>query len=669
MKDNQLFYYEVLVNMPKFFGVLTYTSHIRYSAGHRVIVPVGKRERPGIIYRLLEKKPSLDVQLKMIKRVIDEEDPLSPSELGFIEWVSSYYHYPIGVLAFEAIPKCSRLKKGFHVKAFEGEKKDLPRLTNLQQEIIFSIEKDFNVNQFSRHLILGVTGSGKSILYLHLMKSVLEQKKSVQFILPEINLTPQFITLFSQHLGVPVLTYHSGMTSAKKYETYLYLKNTKNPCLLIGVRSSVFLEVNNIGLIVVDEEHDSSLKQDVRCPYHARDLALKKAQLNQIPIVLGSATASLENYYHYQKHSNHQGRHFYLLNERVKTLMPQVELIDMKKEQSLDFYPISDKAIGEIKKRFELQEKVIVYVNKLGFSHYLLCKSCGYQFKNAACGCDNNLRVFKNKNLLSCAYCEYKVPLPKQCPDCGSLDFHHKGFGTEKVKEVLNKVFPSAKIERFDRDEVSSIKKLEELLNRFDQNEIDILVGTQMIAKGHNFKDVNFVLILGVDQLLSQSDFRSQEKFYQMVTQVSGRAGRFDKQGLVYIQTHRPESAIFDYIQQANTIGFYEQELVFREKAYCPPFSNTTALFLSAKSQNYLVEQISKLHFTLKQYKDKNKLDLKLSEPYPSQIEKKASYFTWIIFLRSQDRKALHQTLSYVEHLSIPSDLILKIDVDPIVTT
>ena len=296
----------------------------------------------------------------------------------------------------------------------------------------------------------------------------------------------------------------------------------------MGARSAIFLPIKNLGLIIVDEEHDLSFKQEDRCPYHARNVAIKRAQNLGIPVVLGSATPSTDTLRLFELNK----ANYYRMKTRVfDALLPEIQLIDLRcegkekaKSYSRNHWPISLAAVSEMEKFLAKGEQVLVFVNRLGYANYLQCRACGHQF--FCQNCSIPLKYFKGKNQLRCQHCDYGEAVPVGCPECDNVNILQRGFGTEKIEEVLQKIFPDKVVKRFDRDELLTIKHIEARLNEFHQKEIDILVGTQMLSKGHNFKRVNLVLILGVDVQLGYPDFRSQEKVFQQVSQVSGPGGK-----------------------------------------------------------------------------------------------------------------------------------------------
>lgn len=657
-----LTYYQVAANFPKNKSILTYSSEESYNPGDLVEIPLGARVAHGVVIKA-ESEAIENVKIKKILGLIENAYSLSSRELELYSWMSSYYHYPLGKLIFDSLPKV--LQRPRKPSFVVGENLEIPYSLTLDQKKIYdSITKDLS-SGYSRHYIHGVTGSGKSLIYLSLIKDVLKSGKSAQFLLPEINLTPQFIEMFKKHLGCEIYSYHSGVTPSEKYHIWKRLKSEEKPILVMGVRSSLFLPIENLGLIVVDEEHDHSFKQQDRCPYNARDVALKKGMIFKIPVILGSATPTVENFYSYSREED--GRKYYPLKNRVGNgVLPKLIVKDVRGEDSdLETYPFSFETLEKIKERLEAGEQVLVFINKLGFSNYLQCRNCGHKFKNDQCGCENNLRYFKQKNILSCSHCDFTMKVPNSCPECGSLSLLTKGFGTERVEEVLTKNLHPYKIDRFDRDEIITLKDLNEKLEAFHGKKIDVLVGTQMLSKGHNFKRVNLVVILGFDQMLNYADFRASEKAYQLANQVMGRAGRYEGGGEVIIETMNPDHSLFKYLKDHDFDEFYKEEIKLRELCFCPPYSRIAMLYFSSRFRDRLISQVTVEAKKLRILSSSHFKNVKVLGPAPMSIEKKANAYTWAIMLKSADLKELHLLLkTFVDNVEEQSGVSYKIDVD-----
>lgn len=636
-----------------------------FKEGHLVQVPLGKRTALGCIIGR-EKMPSssLSYQHKLILKTEDLELALGPKELELYQWMARYYHYPLGQIIFDSLPEIMKRPKKLEFKIGEG----LPLLHELnfeQKEIAQDILN--KAQEFSRFYIHGVTGSGKSTIYLELIKKRLEQLQSVLFLVPEINLTPQFINLFQTHLTGPIIPFHSGLSKSEKYHIWKFIKSYDGPLTVLGVRSSIFLPIKKLGLIIIDEEHDSSFKQNDRCPYNGRDVAIKKSQILNIPVVMGSATPCVENYYNFFiKKNTDPNIHSYVMKKRAQGLFPQIEIVDIRQNKKGEngHWPLSEKALDALKEILEKKERALVFVNRLGFANFLQCKACGHKFCDP--GSDIPLRYFKNKNMLCSTHSDYKIPLPTWCPECGNLEIWQQGFGTEKIQEVLQGIFKEKRIERFDRDEINNFVKLEQRLSDFQRGDIDILVGTQMLAKGHNFPKVNLVIILGIDSQLNYPDFRAMERTYQLLTQISGRAGRFSDSlsPKVLIQTLGPNLELFSDIKGENFDHFYQKELEVRKSLELSPFSRQCAIFLTSGNKEQLIEKSKEYASLISDWCKRNQLSLFLQGPVPLLIEKRQNKFTWCILLQSSKASHLH---SACEMASVhrPKGIVFKMDIDP----
>lgn len=667
-------YLQIAVSAPVGDGILTYKKNpsLDVHAGDLVEVPLGRRKAKGVVVEnLLNTEQLKEViskfETKEIASKVADSFSLSAKELELYTWMAKYYHYNLGMLVWDCLPKILKRPREADIE-FGKNLKFEHQLNEDQNHIFTNISKKLS-SGFDRYYIHGVTGSGKTLIYLNLMKKVLSQGKSVLFLLPEINLTPQFIETFKSYLDCPILSYHSGVTDSHKNEVWKYLKtHTDKPVLIMGVRSSVFLPSENIGLIIVDEEHDQSFKQSDRCPYNGRDVAIKKAQIFNCPIVMGSATPALENYYTFK---NLKPENYFTLKNRASGGFPDIKLIDARKEsgksKSMDellIWPFEQQALDLMRESFSKNEQVLVFVNRLGFANFVQCRNCGHKFEDPNTGVP--LRYFKNKKMLSSGHSDYQIPLPEICPSCGNMNLLQMGFGTEKLQEVLQKVFPDKVIERFDRDEITTLEKLEDSLEKFHQGEIDVFVGTQMLSKGHNFKKVNLVLILGIDSMLNFPDFRAMERTYQMLVQILGRAGRYSADAKVVIQTLLPENQLFKFVIDHDFNGYYDFELKPRKIGNFPPFSKMCSIHISSKNRDQMVAKLAHEVDQMDRFCKARGLEVEIMGPTPGMIERRANMFTWSILLTSSDVNHLHTLINYFKNAnSLDNHYSVKIDVDP----
>jgi primosomal protein N' (replication factor Y) (superfamily II helicase) len=438
-----------------------------------------------------------------------------------------------------------------------------------QHAALSELRDTVNARKFSGMLLHGVTGSGKTAVYLAAMRSVLESGRSAILLVPEIGLTPAVAADLHQIFGDEVAILHSALTDRERAEQWHRIKRGEAR-IVVGTRSAVFAPVEDLALILVDEEHDASYKQEETPRYHARDVAVMRAKMDDAVVVLGSATPSLESYFNAKKNK-------YALIElpdRVeKRALPEVEIVDMRQEfQETGHEPvISRKLSEEIKDRLERKEQVMILLNRRGYSPVVLCRSCGEKLECTNCAIA--MTHHKREHKMVCHYCGYTAPVPKSCVHCGSEYVYFLGTGSEKLEELLHGMFPQARIARLDRDTVRGHKDFERTLSALDEGELDIVVGTQMIAKGHDIHGVTLVGVVGADAALGLPDFRAAERTFQLLTQVAGRAGRGQTPGKVILQTYFQDHYAVQYAAHHDFIGFYEKELRFRSWMHYPPYS------------------------------------------------------------------------------------------------
>ena len=526
-----------------------------------------------------------------------------------------------------------------------------------QQKASDEIQTAFG--KFQPFLLYGITGSGKTEVYFDAMAKVLAQGRQVLFLLPEINLTPQLLKRVEDRFAdVPTAVLHSQMAAGKRTQDYLraMLGQAK---LVIGTRLAVFTPMDDVGLIVVDEEHDGSFKQDNELRYHARDLAVWRAKQSGCPVVLGSATPSLESW-----HKAQSGAYRLLqLTERAHAAaqLPQVDILNVGRLKLDNGF--SPQALQLLKQNFEAGGMSLVYLNRRGFAPALFCGDCGHTF-----GCPNcsaKMVLHQRARQLRCHHCDYREPIPFKCPDCGNQDLTAVGHGTQRVEETLRAFLPKATVVRVDRDSTAHKNDWADLYRRIADNEIDILVGTQMLAKGHDFARLNLVIVLNADGSLYSADFRAPERLFAELMQVSGRAGRADKPGKVLIQTQLPEHPVFAAVKAQDYAVFAENELNERQMFAMPPFGFQTAVRADAPRVADAMEFLNAAKETLapllpesvSQFGAAPMLMVRLAERERAQI-----------FLESPSRQDLHRAVSlWVQVLQQNRDGKIRwsVDVDP----
>jgi primosomal protein N' (replication factor Y) len=438
-----------------------------------------------------------------------------------------------------------------------------------QQDALKKVNDGVRAEKFSGMLLHGVTGSGKTAVYLAAMRSVLEAGRSAILLVPEIGLTPAVAADLHLVFGDEVAILHSAFTDQERAEQWHRIKRGEAR-VVVGTRSAVFAPVSNLALMIVDEEQDSSYKQEETPRYHARDVAVMRAKMAGAVVVLGSATPSLESYFNAKKNK------YALMNlpDRVENRpLPEVEIVDMRQEfqETGKEQVISRKLIEQIKQRLDRKEQVMVLLNRRGYSPVALCRACGNRMECRNCAIA--MTHHKGSNRMVCHYCGFMAPVPKVCGECGSEYVYFLGTGSEKLEELLHGLFPQARIGRLDRDTVRGNEDFERALNALNEGELDLLVGTQMIAKGHDIHGVTLVGVVGADMALGFPDFRAAERTFQLLTQVAGRAGRGQTPGKVILQTYFPDHYAVQYAALHDFVGFYEKELRFRSWMHYPPYS------------------------------------------------------------------------------------------------
>ena len=697
-----MIYHRISVNVPLSDGLLTYSHSEPLPPGTRVLVPFRNKTVVGIVWET-DIAPDIDAaRILSVQTAFLGEPPLPENWRDLLSFTSRYYHYPTGQAVFAALPQGLKetravempqpplfyalneagraqtppparfnkkaalwdalLSGGMTMAALKQVNAQAVKLiedwaeqgwietTEAANPILRSSEFQLNADQqqasdeiqttfgsFQPFLLYGITGSGKTEVYFDAMAKVLAQGRQVLFLLPEINLTPQLLKRVENRFAdVPTAVLHSQMAAGRRTQDYLraMLGQAK---LVIGTRLAVFTPMDDVGLIVVDEEHDGSFKQDNELRYHARDLAVWRAKQSGCPVVLGSATPSLESW-----HKAQSGAYRLLqLTERAHTAaqLPQVEILNVGRLKLDNGF--SPQALQLLKQNFEAGGMSLVYLNRRGFAPALFCGDCGHTF-----GCPNcsaKMVLHQRARQLRCHHCDHREPIPFKCPDCGNQDLTAVGHGTQRVEETLRAFLPKAAVVRVDRDSTAHKNDWADLYRRIADNEIDILVGTQMLAKGHDFARLNLVIVLNADGSLYSADFRAPERLFAELMQVSGRAGRADKPGKVLIQTQLPEHPVFAAVKAQDYTVFAENELNERQMFAMPPFGFQTAVRADAPRVADAMEFLNAAKETLapllpesvSQFGAAPMLMVRLAERERAQI-----------FLESPSRQDLHRAVS-----------------------
>ena len=529
-----------------------------------------------------------------------------------------------------------------------------------------SVEPDAQLPT-STFLLHGVTGSGKTEIYLQAIAHALEKGQGAIVLVPEISLTPQTVERFkarfsSGKLQTLVAVLHSHLSAGERHDEWHKIRQGRAR-IVIGARSAIFAPVEPLGLIIVDEEHESTYKQEEAPRYHARDVAVMRGQMENAVVVLGSATPSLESFYNCKK-----GKFTLLeLPERVDDQkMPRTRVVDMRQTKRDDKgTPIFSPQLKEaITQRLEKGEQTILFLNRRGYSTSLQCPKCGY-----VCECPNcsiSLTYHRVEQKLACHICGHNERVPNVCPNekCKNPAIRFAGTGTQKVEDILGKLFPHARVRRMDADVMKKKDDYRRVLGEFRHGEIDILIGTQMIAKGLHFPNVTLVGIIYADSALHQPDFRAGERTFQLLTQVAGRAGRGDIEGEVFVQAFTPFHPAIQYARRHDFVGFFEQELEFRQQLNYPPFSRVALLTLKGRNEDKV--KFSAEH--LKRELEKTELkDLTISGPAPAPLLRAENFYRHQIMLRTRAMSRLSQSLAKITAtLTLPDDVTLAVDIDPV---
>ncbi len=536
-------------------------------------------------------------------------------------------------------------------------------LTDEQSAVLTKIKKPLQSQSYRAFLLHGITGSGKTEVYIRAIKETISHGKSALMLVPEIALTPVFSKRLRSVFGKEVAILHSSLSTGERFDEWRRIRNGKAQ-VVIGTRSAVFAPLQNLGLIVVDEEHDGSYRQHEMPFYNARDVAIVRASNAKAVIILGSATPALESF-----HNSQIGKYEYLsLPNRIENRpLAKAEIIDMREvfaagSDDKILAPQLLKAIEETHKR---GEQTIILLNRRGFSQFVLCRSCGESIR--CMNCDITLTFHKSRQKLVCHYCSHSVTAPEKCPSCESEFIYFLGEGTEQIEKILEEKFPQLSISRLDRDTTKKRREMENVLSAFSEGKIDMLVGTQMIAKGHDFPNVTLVGVVSVDAGLSMPDFRSAEKTFQLLTQVAGRAGRGNRKGSVLIQSYYPEHYALQHAKEQNYKEFYKREIEFRKSMNYPPFVALASILIKHPNHNYAFENAKILRDSLDSANEKNHCIV--LGPAPAPLSRLKGEHRLQILIKSRNRKHLRQTIDFAvaqAHENNCDMKIVYIEIDPI---
>ena len=638
--------------------------------GTRVIVPLMKKEVRGVVLR--EHTEPIDEEWKSkirpITSVIDSAPVVSREQLALWQWMSSYYMCSLGEVMAAALPggldkrltnPPKRRKKAMEV--YTGPIEPMHALSEAQQRAVEAIHQCYRQKAIT--LLHGVTSSGKTDIYIHLIQAQLQAGKNVLYLVPEIALTTQLTSRLQCVFGDRLIVYHSRFTDAEREQ--LYIASAKQePHVVIGARSAIFLPVPNIGLIIVDEEHDPSYKQAEPAPrYHARAAAIVLAKEHKAHVLLGTATPSIESYYLAQK-----GVYGLVsLTERFGGVeLPQITLVDLQRQYTRKemYGHFSDPLVERIRQCLADNKQVILFQNRRGYAPQIQCTSCGQPPR--CIQCDVPMTYHKRENELRCHYCGYHTLVPSVCPQCGGA-MKTIGFGTERIEDEIQHLFPEARVLRMDLDTTRNKNAYQDIINAFARHECDILVGTQMVTKGLHFDDVRLVAVLNADPLFNQPDFRAYERAYQMLEQVAGRAGRKGTKGEVWIQTFDPSNAVLEMVKQHDYWALYNQQIAERSTFHYPPFHRL--IIIQMKDHNGV--RVHTYACQLQEYLNRI-FGARVSGVAIPPIERVQAYTLRELVVRieqganiAEAKRRIREAIDYVSSISTNKNVKTIVDVDP----
>ncbi|MBV2169717.1 MAG: primosomal protein N' [Bdellovibrio sp.] len=675
MSSDQLWRVAVDAPLPE---ALTYSYSGPLQRGQLVNVPLGRRKVKGLVLGPATAVP--DFEVKSIDSLDEEYSALPEPFMKWLEWLAQYYIHPVGQVVQSAFPPLRKTDKQRQSKRPpvipQLESDSALHLTDEQQTCFESIAQYSN---FSTHLVFGVTGSGKTEVYLRLLDKVLKEGKRGLVLVPEISLTPQLIQRFARRFGDKIAALHSQLTDRERTNQWWDVVEGRKS-ILIGARSALFCPIQDLGLIIVDEEHEPSFKQDEKLKYNGRDAAVMMGKMMNCPVVLGSATPSLESWRNAQ-----EGKyHLHTLRRRVANRsLPEIEVIDLRKQKAddeeqkkiiekyshLPFW-LSPALYERMKEVLEKGDQAALFLNRRGVAQMVVCPACGHT--RECPNCDISLTLHAHSHLI-CHYCDYHENFKSRCPDCKEGELQAIGLGTELVETDLARLFPDKKIARADRDEIQSRADLEDLIANMESGDIDILVGTQMIAKGLDFPKLKLVGLVLADVGFNLPDFRATERSFQLITQMSGRSGRHVKEGespgLVIIQTYNAEHDSITFARNHDFEGFAQHELNIRGQLNYPPVGRLVSFRIQGthlgkvdETARLLARRAQALKAQFPQYES-----IEILGPAEAPLSKLRGQFRYHLLIKTAQASAANpfsrQLLGDQEW--VPSGIKILIDIDP----
>ncbi len=644
------------VLLPNIFDYpFTYESSLKLKIGDYINVPFGKKVITGVVWDKFENNDNKNFKVKSVIEKLNI-DPLKKQTVNFLNWFSEYNLVPLGMtlklhlLSGNGVEKKNKSEYENYQSKFSKEEF---KLSDEQEKAFKNIIK--NDSFFRVHLLQGTTGSGKTIVYFKAIEKIIAKGLQTLILLPEIGLTGEFEKKFKIFFGFEAAIWHSKITPKKKKLIWSGLSNG-NIKVIIGARSALFLPFKNLGLIVVDEEHDQSFKQDEGVTYNARDMAIARASSENIPINLVTAVPSIETYANIKNKKYSYSR---LISRYQNANLPKHHIIDLNQNKLAKKTFISNKIIEKVKEHLSQNDQVLFFINRRGFAPYVLCKKCLNVF--SCPNCSINLVYHKKKKKLLCHYCGYSTNLGRKCKEDDVCDFVFSGPGVEKISEEVKMLFPNQKTSIFSSDTMNKSSS-KSILDKIISREINILVGTQLISKGFHFPNLNCIVVLDIDLTSHGHDLRSAEKNLQLYHQLSGRAGRTGKPANVYFQTYNLKPDIIDQITNEDPFKFLDKELELRKKNNLPPYERFIALILSSSDRKILDAEAIKLKKIIL-----NSINEKILGPVDAPIYRINQKYRNRLLIRSKKSSKIQKKLKFIlNEFSLPKGIKLTVDVDPI---
>lgn len=622
--------------------LLTYSSNIEIEKGTFCIVELGKSRVEAVV--ISEDNNNYNFEIKEIIEILDKK--LDKTLFSLIEWIHSYYLEPYSsLIPMITEPDEEKLDNN-------SIKKEININYNLSKEQL-EIAEDIENSEDRIHLINGITGSGKTLVYIELMKRAMNEGKSSIMLVPEISLTPQFMSRLENIFGDEIAIWHSKLTKKKKYEYYTSLVNGEKK-ILLGTRSALFCKIKNLKYIFVDEEHESTYKQESSPRYHVKNVAIKRAILENAKVVLGSATPSFETYYQVERGLIKEHK----LDKRYNNAsIPTYEIVDLNNQEKM----LNDKLIQAINDRIEKKEQVMILLNRKAHSYVIKCLDCSNI--ESCIKCTYKLSYYSSKNILKCNQCEYTTFFKDVCRKCSSHNLKKLGLGTEKLEEQLSHIFDENRILRMDSASMNTNKKIEKAYKDFLNKKYDLIVGTQIIAKGFHFPDVTLVCVINVDQMLSVQDYKMQERVYQLLVQASGRAGREEKKGTVIIQTYNPDSTLIKAVVNNDYKSIYTKQMELRRALSYPPYSKNIKIQISNTKEDNLNKASYEIHSLLVKYLSKYARIYPVSRPIIYMVSNRYRNIINLLFAKEEENKIKKIISNILDKYKTNSRI--NVDVDP----